>query len=441
MRNLVWTVATALACVLAAGAQEEGDVNARWNSTPNDVNNLLKDMKRLTDADYVMEIKSVGQLDTNPERNPIVYYSGHYNYEFTPKQRKKLREYMLNGGTMVFNTGLGSAPFYRSTQRELEAIFPEAPLQRLSSDHPIFHSYYDVDRVEYSPGVGQTGFKGNEPWIDGITLNCRTVAIVSRFCLAVGWDGGEVLPEFAAYMPESARQIGVNLIAYSTAMRAWAKNAAQGMRFVDENPAAADMVALAQVIYDGEWRTRHTGLSVLLQTFNRKTGIPVKFALKDMRLTDPNLFASPLLYITGHEYYELNQDEIKQLRQYLTSGGFLFGEACCGRKGFDRAFRLMMKRVLPDQAFVKIPPDSPLLTTPNDARAVEATPLLASEIGQAAVPPRLEGIEIDGHIAVVYSPFGMAGGWEMSQSPYAKGYETAGALKLGQNILMYAVTQ
>jgi hypothetical protein len=35
----------------------------------------------------------------------------------------------------------------------------------------------------------------------------------------------------------------------------------------------------------------------------------------------------------------------------------------------------------------------------------------------------------------------MAGGWEMSQSPYARGYNDVGAIKLGQNILMLAVTQ
>ena len=38
-------------------------------------------------------------------------------------------------------------------------------------------------------------------------------------------------------------------------------------------------------------------------------------------------------------------------------------------------------------------------------------------------------------------PLGLAGGWEMSQSPYARGYNAVGAVKLGQNILMYAVTQ
>ncbi|MBN1557484.1 MAG: DUF4159 domain-containing protein [Lentisphaerae bacterium] len=427
--------------VLAAGARPGAGQNERWNATPNDVNNLLKEMQQMTGAQYVMEIKTVGELDTNPEHNPVVYYSGHYNFEFTDRERARLREYMLAGGMMVFNTGLGSAPFYRSARRELALIFPEAPLQRLSSDHPIFHAYYDVDRVEYSPGVYETGFKGNEPWMDGVTIACRTLAVISRFGLAVGWDGGEVKPEYAAYMPDSARRLGVNLIAYATAMRAWAKNAAQAMEFVDAERADAGTLALVQVMYDGEWKTRHTGLSVLLQTFNRKTGIPVRFELKELPLTDPGLFNAPLLYMTGHEYFELSEEELVTLRTYLLRGGFLFGEACCGRKGFDRAFRLMLRRVLPGRALTDIPPGGALFQVPNDVRALAVTPLLAADAGRAAIPPRLEGVEIEGHYAVIYSPLGLAGGWEMSQSPYARGYETAGALKLGQNILMYAVTQ
>ena len=61
--------------------------------------------------------------------------------------------------------------------------------------------------MEYTPGAHATGFKGNEPWIDGVTINCRTLAVVSRFGLAVAWDGGEVLDEYAAWAPESAEKM------------------------------------------------------------------------------------------------------------------------------------------------------------------------------------------------------------------------------------------
>ena len=415
--------------------------NARWNATPNDINNLLKAVKGLVDANYAMDMKSVGELNTDPEQNPIVYYSGHYNYTFSPRQRQKLRKYMLDGGMMIFNVGLGSAPFYRSTKRELGLIFPEVPLQRLSSDHPLFHAYYDVDRVQYSQGVRAAGFRGNEPWVDGVTINCRTVAVVSRFGMAVGWDGGEVLPAYAAYMPESAQKLGINILSYATAMRAWAKQAAGRMQFVDEEAAGTDKMAMVHVVYDGEWKTRHAGMSILLQSFNRKTEVPVTFGLKELKLRNEEIFDAPVLFMTGHENFDLGQADVLQLRKYLVSGGFLFAEACCGRKGFDLAFREQMRAVLPEQRLEPIPAGDVLYQFPNDVSSIMATPALAAEKGRAAVQPELLGIEVDGHYAVIYSRFGLAGGWEMSQSPYAHGYEGTGSLQLGQNILMYAITQ
>ena len=70
------------------------------------------------------------------------------------------------------------------------------------------------------------------------------------------------------------------------------------------------------------------------------------------------------------------------------------------------------------------------------------TPALSAQLGNRnAIEPKLMGLEHEGHYAVLYSPYGLAGGWELSQSPYAFGYDDASAMKVGENILMYAITQ
>lgn len=411
-----------------------------WCATPDDVNNLLKKMKGMMNVNYTMEIKTLAEVNPDPEQNPILFRSGHYHFQFSPWERSKLRKFMLDGGMVVLNTGLGSKPFYESAKKELETMFPEVHLQRLSPDHPVFHSYYDVDRVKYRPGVHKAGYRGNEPWFDGVTINCRTLAVVSRWGMAVGWSEIEN-DSYQAYASEDAQRLGINLFAYATAQRAWVKKAANMMKFVDQETHSADKVFMAQVVYDGEWKTRHAGMSVLLQTFNVKTEVPVKFGLRELKLSDAKVFDAPLLYITGHEHFNLRPDEAAQLRQYLLNGGFLFAEACCGRKGFDLAFRTQIQGLLPEYPLKSVSSDSVLFEMPNKIRSISVTPALAAQLGTSAPAPRLQGIEIDGHFAVIYSPFGMAGGWEMSQSPYAHGYDQAGAIMLGQNILMYAVTQ
>ena len=441
--RLLPAVLVLLLAAASAPAQSAKDVYGEdiyWNATPDDVNHLLKNLKDFADINYNMDVKGLGEVSMDPERNPVLFRTGHYNFSYTPEERQKLRNFMLSGGMVIYNTGLGSAPFYRSVIRELAEIFPEQPVQRLSADHPIFHAFYDVDRVRYASGVAASGYRGDEPWFDAVEINCRVVALVSRWCMAVGWQDA-VKEGQQAYMSDSAYKLGINIFSYASAMRAWARNAATAMKFVDKSAVDSDKVALVQLQYDGVWKTRHAGLSVLLHTFNQRTEVPVKFQVRELRMSEPAVFNSPLLYLTGHEHFTLNAKEIAALRQYLLNGGFLFAEACCGRKGFDLAFRQLMKQVLPDRPLQAIRDTSRMFNYPYELKTLGVTPTLAQELGQAAVPPMIEGVEVDGHVVVVYSRLGMAGGWEMSQSPYARGYDDVGSIKLGQCILMQAVTQ
>ncbi len=413
-----------------------------WAARPNDLNNLLKSLKGMADVDFACEAKSFAEVNPDPEQNPILYRTGHFHFFLNEAEKRKLREYLLHGGMLILNAGMGSKPFYDSARQMLAEVLPEAPVRRLSPDHPIFHSYYDLDRVAYRQAVRAAGYTSDEPWIDGVTINCRTVAVISRWGMEVGWDPVED-EALLAYRPESAQKLGMNILAYATSMRAWARQAAQAMQFVDEPGASSgSRMQIAQVIYAGEWKTRHVGLSVLLQQFNRKTDIPVKFERKELRLTDPKLYDAPVIYMTGHEDFALKPDELAALRAYLTSGGLLIGEACCGRKAFDLAFREMLSKVLPGCSLKQVLAGHPLLTLPNTIKLAGVTPALARQSGgKNAIEPTLLAVEQEGHLAVIYSPLGLAGGWELSQSPYALGYEDSPALMLGENILMHAITK
>lgn len=411
-----------------------------WNSRPNDINNLLRSLKRTAGVDYHYETRPFRDISADADKNPILYRSGHFHFDFSPQERRRLREFLLNGGTIVFNAGFGSKPFYDSARRVMGEVFPEVPVQRLSPDHPVFHAYHDIHGVTYTEGVAKAGHASSEPWLEGVTIDCRTVAFISRWGLDFGWDPSA--DETAlAYEPESARRLGLNIATYATSMRAWSKNLAAAMRFTDAPGArASGAVSIAQIMYRGEWKTRHAGLSVLLNRFNKSTGVPVKFERKDIRLTDPALYDSPMIYLTGHEDFILDAAETETLRRYLENGGLLFAEACCGREGFDRAFRAIMARALPNAPLRAVPKGHPLLTTPNALDTLPATPALAARhTGARDVAPLLFTAEIRGRTAVIYSPCGLAGGWEFSPSPYAFGYEDEGALRLGENILMHAV--
>ena len=412
-----------------------------WAARPNDLNNLLKSMKGMLNVNFSMEARDLAEISSNPEKNPILYRTGHFHFKQTESERKILREYLLNGGMIIYDAGMGSKPFYDSAKEELAAIFPEIPVQRLSADHPIFHSYYDVDQVTYRAGVRKAGYKNNDPWLEGVTIDCRTVAVVSRFGMGIGWDA--VNDEaIQGYSIESAQKLGINLVSYATAQRAWAKTLSHALSLTDATDTTAGKVSLAQVVYDGEWKTRHKGLSILLHQFNQKTEIPVKFRLAERKLSDPKLFDCPIIYMTGHENFALNASEIQNLRKYLQNGGLLFAESCCGRKAFDVAFHREMAKVLPDVTLSPLASTESMLFVPNRITTVGVTPALMAQMGnRSMIEPKLEVADVKGHHAIIYSQYGLSGGWEMSQSPYSFSYDESGSLALGENILLYAVTQ
>lgn len=408
-------------------------------ATPRTLENLLKVMKKDTDADYASEVKSLDEISPDPDANPVVYFTTHYNFEFSPKQRETLREFMLKGGTLILNPGRGSKPAYDSAIRELCLIIPQGSIQQLSPDNPIFHSYYDLDKM--SVFLGEQGRKTLEPQVSGLIIDCRIAGIVPRLgidsCAEEVREGIDMVP-----IPEDAQKLGINILSYATAMRAWQKNAKNQIILQDkQNVSRAGSLTIAQIKYNGEWKTRHAALPILLSQFNQSSGIPVKFNYDEIGITDKRLFDNPIIFMTGHEQFSLNPEERKNLRDYLASGGMLIAEACCGRKGFDSSFRREINNLFPGESLGEIASGSVIYKMPNQIGQMKVTPALANQFKSPIANPRLMRLNHEGKDAVIYSPLGLQGGWELSQSPFAHGYSDSDALKLGVNILLYSATR
>jgi hypothetical protein len=127
------------------------------------------------------------------------------------------------------------------------------------------------------------------------------------------------------------------------------------------------------------------------------------------------------------------------LQKYLKANGLLVADACCGRTSFDLAFRRELAKVLPGQRLQKLPADHPLYRCHYEIREVEYTPRVREDFGPFNTP-ELEGIILDGRLAVIYSKFDLGNGWEEFPHPYSYGLKDDSALAIGTNVLVYATT-
>jgi len=78
-------------------------------------------------------------------------------------------------------------------------------------------------------------------------------------------------------------------------------------------------------------------------------------------------------------------------------------------------------------------PDDPLFTSFHKIEKVSA------HHEPQPIQPAIEAIVIDGRPAILYSKFGLGDGWAQQYDAYAKCYAPADAVKLGTNLVIYAM--
>ena len=411
-----------------------------WTRTPNDLKGLLEWMSAELKVNFSSNVKAFGEISPDPTKNPVLYRSGYKAFRLNGQETAILRQYVLNGGTVIFNALVGNPDFYASALEASRQILPESQTYRLRMDHPAFHSFYDIGKVAYRDRMVRDGVVGDPfPWIDGADIDNRTAIFVSRWDFSLGW--AQSPHESWGYADTDARKLGANIVSYATAMRDSGRSVGKSVQLANAAGASAGKFRVAQIKHDGVWKTRAAAFPMLLSQFNAATGAPVSFDLRDVSLGDASIFDTPFLYLTGSTDFSFTEPERANLRRFLQNGGVLFAEASEGRPSFDAAFRAEMARVLPGAPLAALPAQHELFQQPMKAAPVRARPALAARLGnRSEVDPELDGISLNGTLAVIYAPYDLSAGWERAVAPYAVGYEPAGATALGLNVLYYAVT-
>ena len=175
------------------------------------------------------------------------------------------------------------------------------------------------------------------------------------------------------------------------------------------------------------------------ETITRAVRHEVKFKRQVVDLDRGDFFQLPLLYITGHGHFSFSTRGAEALRRYLLAGGMLFADACCGNLSFDESFRREITKVFPRRRLRPIPPNRHIFRSLFQIREIAYTPLVQFQNPDLNLP-MLEGIEINGKLAVVYSRYDLGNGWEGEPRPFAKGWDRVDALKFGINLVVYAQT-
>ena len=193
---------------------------------------------------------------------------------------------------------------------------------------------------------------------------------------------------------------------------------------------------IARIQYGGggDWYSDPSSLPNLLAFVNSNT--PIKTMQKEIKikLTDNNANHYPYYYLTGHGNIKFTNNEIISLREILSNGGFLHAD---DNYGMDKSFRREIKKIFPNKELIELPHNHPIFK--SYYKLTNGLPKIHEHNNK---PPQALGIFNNDKLIVLYTyESDLGDGWEDSSVHNCSEELRENALKMGVNIIYYALTQ
>ncbi len=203
-----------------------------------------------------------------------------------------------------------------------------------------------------------------------------------------------------------------------------------------QKPPNPNAITLARLKYPGggDWYWGNSALPNLIKFIRENTNINVAEEEVVVSIMDENLFSYPFLFMTGHGNIKFSDQEVDRLRKFLTSGGFLFAN---DSYGMDQVFRREMKKVFPEEELKELPFNHGIYHCYYDFP--NGLPKIHKHDGK---PAQGFGIFYKGRLVVFYAYESDIGdGWEDEQVHHDPPEKRVQALKMGVNILTWAIME
>ncbi|WP_020401814.1 DUF4159 domain-containing protein [Gracilimonas tropica] len=207
-----------------------------------------------------------------------------------------------------------------------------------------------------------------------------------------------------------------------------------GMEVVLAQSSGEFEIARAKYRGGGDWYNDPSALENLISFTKENTPILISDTYKDVSLGSAELYSYPFVFLTGHGNITLNSAEVRNVRDYLQNGGFLYID---DDYGLDEYIRPVIKEIFPDEEFIEIPFTHPIYDQVYQYE--NGLPKIHEHDGK---PPKGLGIFYEGRLVVFYSiESNLGDGWAEAEIHNVPPSLRRQSLEMGANILVYALTQ
>lgn len=201
--------------------------------------------------------------------------------------------------------------------------------------------------------------------------------------------------------------------------------------FVGSGWVHSQQIALLRYGGGGDWYSNPTSLPNLIQFCNQNIQTVLDIKPQTVSLSDAELFDYPFIHMTGHGNVYFTEEEAKNLREYLLSGGFLHID---DNYGMDQYLRKELQKVFPEEKLIELPVNHPIFREPFSFP--QGLPKIHEHDNQR---PQAFGIIIEGRLVLLYTyESDLGDGWENQEVHNDPQEVRMKALRMGANIVFYA---
>ncbi len=178
----------------------------------------------------------------------------------------------------------------------------------------------------------------------------------------------------------------------------------------------------------GDWYANPTSLPNLIKFCNKNINTNINPQPPTIEVGSNELFNVPFVHMTGHGNVLFTDADVKNLRLYLESGGFLHID---DNYGLDKYVRREMKKVFPELKFIELPFNHAIYHKVYDFK--EGLPKIHEHDMK---PPQGFGLIYKGRLVCFYTyECDLGDGWEDPEVHHDSEETRQNALKMGANII------
>lgn len=181
----------------------------------------------------------------------------------------------------------------------------------------------------------------------------------------------------------------------------------------------------------GDWYSNPTALPNLIRFCNKNINTKMNDKPESVDAGSIDVFQYPLLHMTGHGNVLFTDDDVENLKDYLTSGGFLHID---DNYGMAEYLPKELKKIFPDQELTELAASHPIFSSAY--KFPQGLPKIHEHDGKR---PQALGLFYEDRLVVLFTTESDIGdGWEDPEVHGDPESVRQKALQMGANIVKYA---